>query len=76
MMDLLDRLFSRFRWYRKWCGGHWEQWYVAVVDCTVWFQVDRCFNDGAVRPAPLCCGSPLECEDHPEWMIVDHEDWR
>jgi hypothetical protein len=76
MMGWLDYWFSGFRWYRKWCGGHWEKWYMALVDGEKWFSVERCFDSGAERPTPLCLGQPIVCEDHPEWMLIDHEDWR
>jgi hypothetical protein len=75
MTSWLDRWFSGFHWYRKWCGGHWEKWYVALADCEGWLQTDRCFHDGAKRPSPLCLGAPLVCETYPEWMFIDPKDW-
>jgi len=49
---------------------------MALVDGEKWFSVERCFDSGAERPTPLCLGQPIVCEDHPEWMLIDHEDWR
>jgi len=67
-MWLLDYLLDRFRWYRHFCGGHWERWYIAYPVCSYcWVQVDRCHLDGCPRP-PLARGTP-SCEDHPQrWL--------
>lgn len=56
-------LFSRFRWYRRWCGGHWEQWFNEVTRSYMWDQFDRCSRPDDYRP-PCCMGSPVACEQH------------
>jgi hypothetical protein len=73
LLSLLDWLFSRFRWYRRLCGGHWEWWWVGYPICqAVWLQVERCTLLGGGRH-PLCRGTPV-CEDHPQrWLGIT--DW-
>lgn len=58
---------AEYKWFRRWHGGHWEQWYedVPITD-TAWFHVRKC-SIGTVlltRPSTLCRGTPT-CEDHP-----------
>ena len=69
LFALLD-LLSRFRWYRRLVGGHWELWWVEIVHCTVWHETGECYLKTRRRPTPLCSGLPL-CEDHGEWMPVE-----
>lgn len=47
-MWFLDDLLSRYRWYRRWRGGHWECWYIDHPVCaSVWFHNWEGFgNDG------------------------------
>lgn len=52
-----DHLFSRFRWYRRMCGGHWECWHIEQVWAQIWMQRE----EHGVRP-PLGHGNPI-CED-------------
>jgi len=36
-------LLSRYRAYRRWYGGHWEQWYTEIpVGSLIWYDMDRC----------------------------------
>lgn len=68
-MWLLDYLFDRFRWYRRWCGGHWELWWVDFPVCSEqWHQVRWCSLELGRRPA-LCRGTP-RCEDWGEAGIT------
>ena len=69
MRDEMDRLvfapWVNFKWYRKWCGGHWERW--TTPDCGhIWCQVDYCYKDlDGRRPAFWCRGTPT-CEHYEE----------
>lgn len=67
---MMDFLFSRFSWYRRFIGGHWEKWYLDVVHTERWFHVDFCRAHGRERPDPLCRGTP-ECEDWPTIPYMD-----
>lgn len=55
-------LFSRYAWYRRWCGGHWEEWANDATKTEMWFLMDACSRPTDYRP-PCCFGSPI-CEDH------------
>lgn len=59
-----DWLFSGYQWYRRWCGGHWEQWWNDCTHSLMWFQVSRCYMDCISRP-PCCFGKPI-CENYSE----------
>lgn len=62
---LIEHLFARFRWYRRWRGGHWEQrWIGPPVASTVWMQ-NRHDN-------PVWFSMLDACEDHPT-KKVGHE---
>lgn len=38
----LDYAFSRFQWWRRMRGGHWEQWFIDwPVGDDVWLQSDH-----------------------------------
>lgn len=53
-------LLTRFRWYRRWKGGRWEQWYVDFPVC----GVARFHNPPqGRRPMSLCRGTP-DVEDY------------
>lgn len=57
-MTLGEVLFSRFRWYRRWRGGHWEKWWIMPpVASTMWLQ-------GEHGTRPLGGGILDECEDY------------
>jgi hypothetical protein len=70
ILSWMDATLDRFEWYRRWCGGHWELWWVDCVNATIWHQVGECSLKTQIRPTPLCRGTPL-CEQHPERMMVD-----
>lgn len=54
-----------FRWFRKWIGGHWEQWWLDVPFTeSVWFLTNHTSPTSHIRPHPLCRGTP-RCEDYP-----------
>lgn len=55
---VLDILFSRFRWWRKLVGGHWERWWIEGVMSEVWMR-----REHGGRPAGAY-GSPV-CEEWP-----------
>lgn len=57
----LDYLFDRFRWYRRFCGGHWERWYIEAVHGYVWIHRTGCYRQ--IDRPPAARGTP-ECEDH------------
>ena len=31
--SIMDRLFSNYRWYRRWHGGTWYLYYLSGVPC-------------------------------------------
>lgn len=54
----------KFRFYRKWWGGHWELWWIDVPVCSeIWHDVDKCSLETKERPNVLMRGTP-ECEDY------------
>lgn len=57
-----DYLFSRFAWYRRRCGGHWERWFNGLTGTLVWFQTDGCNKATGYRPP--CCFGRSACEDY------------
>ena len=59
---VLDYLFDRFRWYRRRCGGHWEQWYIDVVHADIWHNRRKCHRE--IGRPPCAFGTPV-CEDYP-----------
>jgi hypothetical protein len=69
LFALLD-LLSRFRWYRRLIGGHWELWWIGLEGFAIWFETGECYFKTRLRPAPLCSGLP-RCEEHGEWMPVE-----
>ena len=70
-----DVLFSRFRWWRKHRGGHWERWYIDHPVCSsVWLHVDRCTERSGNRPDGLCRGTP-ECEQHDDEFLTPRFGW-
>jgi hypothetical protein len=70
ILALMDATLDHFEWYRRWCGGHWELWWVDVIHATIWHQVGECSLKTKIRPHLLCRGTPL-CEQHEERMMVD-----
>jgi hypothetical protein len=55
---------ERFRWYRKWIGGHWEFWYIDFpVTAEIWFHLPECSTATKNRPSSLARGGPI-CEDY------------
>lgn len=67
LQSQLDMLgFARYEWFRKWCGGHWEKWYIDVVHSQLWIPVNACIHSGDdtfERRPPLGRGTPI-CESH------------
>ena len=62
---------DQFRFYRRWCGGHWERWYLDIpVGGHYWFREAYCGRmQGSPSSRPgLGRGTP-RCED---WPIMDH----
>ena len=57
----MDYLFSRYQWYRRRCGGHWELWYIEVTASMIWHNLHRCYLE-TDRP-PCARGTPV-CEDY------------
>lgn len=64
---LIEYLFSRFRWYRRSCGGHWELWYIDVVHSYIWHNLTGCTQTGIGKHygwrVPCGFGTPT-CEDY------------
>lgn len=59
-------LFSRYRWFRRFAGGHWERWWNDVTHTAMWEHLNFCTQTGiekekGTRP-PCSFGSP-ECEN-------------
>lgn len=76
-MKMLRKLFNpdsifcalfylhRFRFYRRWWGGHWELWWVECgVYSMIWHDVERCSFETKERPFACLRGTPT-CEDYP-----------
>lgn len=52
--------FSGFRWWRRYCGGKWERWWVDVVYCDSWHPVTEFSRIYGDRPTAICRGTPIE----------------
>lgn len=58
--SLLGDWLLRYRWFRRWVGGHFERWWLDVpVTAELWLR-----RAHGTRP-PLGRGTPV-CEDWPE----------
>ena len=58
-MNTLDCFLSGFTWWRRFRGGHWEQWHIDYPVCsTLWFSRPH----GGTPPGGRC--RPV-CEDYP-----------
>ena len=44
MSSWFKHSLDKYRWYRKWYGGHWEYWRIDILPCPVWLHKD-----------PTCC---------------------
>ena len=44
MSSWFRHTLDKYRWYRKWHGGHWEYWQIDILPCPVWLHKD-----------PSCC---------------------
>ena len=54
----------KFRFYRKWWGGHWELWWVDFPVCAeIWHDVKECSLETKQRQNALLRGTP-ECEQY------------
>lgn len=57
---------SRFRWFRRWRGGHWERWIIEYAGSAggweEWMQMPWCLARRGQRPA-FGRGTPT-CEDY------------
>jgi hypothetical protein len=60
---LLGCFFANRRWYRRWQGGHWEQWYIEVCWSDLWLDFQECTRVTGERPG-TGRGTPI-CEHHP-----------
>lgn len=68
LLELLYIPCARFRWYRRWAGGHWERWYVDYPVCgDYWFRTDGCYLKRETRPG--LCRVLHKCEDYPERAV-------
>lgn len=55
MIHLLDTLLSRFRWYRKARGGHWERWCIDHPVCSdIWMSNAHGTRPVLGRGTPTC----------------------
>ena len=59
--EILNWILDRFEWYRRFCGGHWELWYVPAIHSWIWHHRKECYKT-AGRPFHTF-GSPT-CEDY------------
>jgi hypothetical protein len=41
MMSRFDWPLSRFQWWRRYRGGHWERCWVDICWSYIWFQQDH-----------------------------------
>ena len=48
-MGFLDSLLRGFRWYRRWRGGYWEEWWIEVTHSAIWFH-NEYFTERGERP--------------------------
>lgn len=63
-MDFLKDLFGRFRWFRRFVGGHWELWYHDHPYCSgMWHHVYACHRETRRSPGMTCRGTP-KCEEY------------
>lgn len=61
---ILMTCFARFEWFRRWWGGHWEQWFVdSPVIGILWLDFVGCTRDNPALREPLLRGTAV-CEDH------------
>ena len=66
----LRYLCSNRKWFRKWYGGYWEQWYIDCFHCDIWFDIDKksalngIINDEAKFRPGCGFGTPY-CEYYP-----------
>jgi len=52
---MLDWLLSNFRWYRRLCGGHWEQWWIDVpFTSDIWMRNEHGTRPPGGRGTPRC----------------------
>jgi hypothetical protein len=50
---------TRFRWYRRLCGGVWEHWWIdSPFNCFVWVELDVPSDELGKRPV-LARGTPV-----------------
>ncbi len=48
--NVLRPWLRNFRWFRRWHGGHWEQWWVETLHSEYWHLVDECSLTRTVYP--------------------------
>lgn len=58
--NVLDVLFTEFRWWRRLRGGKWERWWVDVVYSDSWHPVTEFSRLAGCRPTAICRGTPIE----------------
>ena len=62
--------FSNYKWYRKYRGGHWEQWWSNITNSFIWIRVDKCSQgyyyeyNKEVTWQPHCCNNLQQCENY------------
>jgi hypothetical protein len=61
-LDWGDVWLCGFVRYRRWRGGHWENWMIAECG-NLWFRLPEC-SKGRERPLPICRGQPTCWEEN------------
>lgn len=54
---------SGFKWFRRWCGGRWELWWVEPCRAGIWHPV-TCPSDKNHAPCPPSWGPPMRVEEY------------
>ncbi len=50
----IDVWLTQYRWYRQWCGGHWERWWIDGVFACLWLRVEHGDRPGLGFGSPTC----------------------
>lgn len=56
--------WARWRFARRWSGGHWERWVVGEYHREVWYKTGTCVVDHGQEPDPHALALEA-CEDWP-----------
>ena len=56
-------ILAKYKWYRKYKKGHWEEWWFRdPAFCFYWIKVDKCSKETHYKPS---LGEFfLKCEDY------------